>query len=102
MFDVIEDAARTIADNYDVTIRSIDHLEDSLSVAYSADAADRDHVTDGETLQVVRVHTDNGRAIVHDAIGTSDGDWNIEGESHYLNYHDGLSAAAQNIAQTDS
>lgn len=99
MFEVIEDAARTIADNYDVTIRSFDRLEDSASVAYSTDTAERDSVIAGEQLQVVRVHTDNGRAVVHDATGRSDGGWDIDGESHYANYHDGLSAAAKKIAE---
>ncbi len=98
MFEVIEDAARTIADNYNVTIRFIDELEDSTMVAFTTDADESSSVKEGETLQVVRVHTDNGRAVVHDAIGTSDGNWDIEGESHFLNYHDGLSAAAQKIA----
>lgn len=98
MLTGIEDAARTIADNYDVTIRFIDHLEDSTMVAFTAASDEGSSVKEGEDLQVVRVHTDNGRAVVHDAIGASDGTWDIEGESHFTSYHDGLSAAAQKIA----
>ena len=98
MFEVIEDAARTIADNHDVNIRFIDQLEDSTMVAFTTGAAEGDAIKDGEHAQVVRVHTDNGRAVVHDAVGTGDGHWDIEGESHFLNYHDGLAAAAQKIA----
>ncbi|MFD1587283.1 hypothetical protein ACFR9U_09825 [Halorientalis brevis] len=98
MLKVIEDAARTIADNHDVTIRFIDELEDSTMVAFTTDSDERDSVEEGEQLQVIRVHTDNGRAVVHDAVGSGDGQWDIEGESHFLNYHDGLSAAAQKIA----
>lgn len=100
MFEVIEDAARTIADNYGVTIRFVDELEDSTMVAFTTDTDERETVEEGENLQVVRVHTDNGRAVVHDATGTSDGTWDIDGESHFINYHDGLSAAAQKIADT--